>query len=397
MCIAGRLDGGDVHQSMPTGEVSGSPGNSTVAKTNATKPANSTPGKIDAPSEKTSGNTPENTELSEQTPKSDSNASNQPTKNTDASDSLACPARDAILGNQKRPLRVFVACLQASGCTLLPYLLAQQDKTLAILDLDMQIDLPSESFYSDAEASYPSVSTIVLRQSIKGIQSENPTQWLQHVRSTFKPDVVLLFVRDPIDMYLHLANHIGSKFANRIPNSKQAANCSFLDEDDQDESDGLLCGTPESKLKAINQLYLERKSLDINAVISYEDICQDREGLQETLSSVGVCIPKANLAEPKRSIVDVMRLSLQYFQNTTSLSWGPGNLRNTFHTLTGGRESEERAFRLCQSELSTNVRIKLLAYSIPPYSHLTLSDVEEIVDLNAPDLVSAYEADDMYD
>ncbi|GBG24656.1 Hypothetical Protein FCC1311_008742 [Hondaea fermentalgiana] len=301
-----------------------------------------------------------------------------------------CPARFAAVGDVKRPLRVFVACLQASGCTLLSYLLAQRDRTASILDVGVRQELPPASFYKFAEAGYPNIDTIVLKYPMRGSDAISPDAWIANVKDNFKPDVTLLFLRNPVDMYLHLINHVGTNFANAIPSDADLARCEALKGDD---SYGLTCGSPESKLRAINQVYRDQDSLGVSAIVRFEDICNDRLTLKETLEGAGICIDEADLRQPKWSVVDVMRFSLKYFPSGKSkggIFWGPGDLRNTFHNLAGDRETEERAYRLCKKELSTNVRIKLLAHSVAPFSGMSLSDVDDVVAKAAPDIVEAY-------
>ncbi|CAK9043769.1 Uncharacterized protein SCF082_LOCUS24957, partial [Durusdinium trenchii] len=312
-----------------------------------------------------------------------------------------CPQREVQMskgprkgGASQRPMRVFVACLQASGCTLLSYLLAQRDGTTSILDLGVRQDFPGNSFFERAEKSFPAVDTIVIKYPLRGIKAANPLEWMANVKKRFQPDVSILFSRDPVDMFHHLINHIGNRFANRIPPEAELSRCKAV-KGDSEPSYGLACGTPESKLRAINKLYVNRDKAGFTGTITFEEICSDRGALAAKLASMGVCIPEENLRQPKWSIVDVMRFSYKYFlserRSNGGVFWGPGDLENTFHDSKGIPVTERQAYRLCPLEKSNKIRAKLLSHSIPPYSDMTFAQVCEIVEQNAPDLFKHYE------
>jgi len=307
-----------------------------------------------------------------------------------------CPERAKRMGNKPgKPMRIFVACLQSSGCTLLSYLLAQRDRTTSILDLGVRQDVPGDEFYARATSAYPAVDTIVLKHPIRGVSAIPPEDWIHQVQAKFKPDVTILFIRNPVDMFLHIVNHIDSQFSNRIPSDEVLGKCEAVKS--QGDSHGLVCGTPESKLEAIERLYVEYSThnrLQLDEVITYEEICTDRALLHGKLKKLGICIAEDDLRQPKWSIVDIMRFSYKYFlsgrKRDGGVFWGPGNLQNTFHSEDGLKNAEEEAYRLCKLEKTNKVRTKLLSHSIQPYWGMTLTQIEELVKKHAPSIFKLY-------
>jgi len=308
--------------------------------------------------------------------------------------SVTCPKRAEIMKDKllERPMRVFVGCLQASGCTLLSYLLAQRDRTTSILDLGVRQEVPSSAkFYERAESAFPRVDTIILKHAMRGNKAMNPQTWLHNVENAFQPDVKILFLQDPIDTFLHLASHIAPDYDGKLPSSEELAKCGATGKDQP--SYGLTCGLPSEKLAALNELYVKREQLGLE-VITYETICQSRQLLHSALHETGICIPVENLRSPKWSIVDVMRFSFKYFLSNLRKKggtfWGVGNLRNTFTDKRGKNRAESYAYRMCRNVGTTKSRLKLLKRTVSPYKDWTLSQVIAHVYGSAPDIYEMY-------
>jgi hypothetical protein len=307
--------------------------------------------------------------------------------------SATCPARVRLMGNETRarPMRVFVTCLQSSGCTLLPFLMAQRLRTIAVLDLGVRQRVPAKGdFYHLAEEAFPSVDTIVVKHALRGKRAIKPAAYVDHAASLFGADLRILFVRDPVDNFLHLASHVSSKLeGDEWPAQGVLDSCEV---DGLKGSYGLLCGTPEDKLAALDELYANRDKLGL-ALVRYETVCTDRAKLVEDLAQRGFCVPQDRVQQPPLSVVDVMQFSFKHFQSgwkeQGGVFWGVGGLQNTFHDTFG--QNEERPYSLCERELdlATN-RKKLLTKAGSRYNQLSLRQVHDVVREAAPNLYSAY-------
>lgn len=264
-----------------------------------------------------------------------------------------CPKRAVLMDTKlnSKPLKIFITCLQASGCSLLAYLLGQRDGTTSLLDIGIRQDIPHDKrFFKRAIEAFPKVDTIVIKHPLRGDTSYNPVNYYNMVKKRYNPEIFLLFVRDPIDMFLHLTKHIsvdafGS--SSNIPSEKELSSCFSIG---NPQNYGLTCGSPESKLRALDTLFLQRKELNIK-LFTYESICIDRVLLAEDLNNLGMCVPYKHLISPKWTIIDVMRFSFKFFPSD-GIFWGPGNLQNTFHTKWGQPYSEDEAYKICSEEIN---------------------------------------------
>ena len=314
------------------------------------------------------------------------------------------PARTDLCGEnpftKKRPMRVFVACMQASGCTLLSYLLGQKNNTAVILDMGVRQNIPKRAYFAKANHAYPTVDMIVLKASVRSYASKDPLRWLQKVEEMFSPDYSILFMRHPVDALLHLATHIGGNFPGGLPEDAYA-NCNSRQS--TDFSYGLRCGTPVSKLKALNRLFAKREGR-FQSVVTYEDLCQHRELFVQALRDDGVCLTNDLVQRPQKSIMEMMQFSFRYFPSVhqnrdvppSAIFWGAGHLANTFHTVEGDAVSSDETYSQCVIDDVLARRKKLLKRAKEPYRSKSLEKIDKMVRNAAPDILKYYESVQRY-
>lgn len=314
------------------------------------------------------------------------------------------PERKELCGaspfTKKRPLRVFIACMQASGCTLLSYLLGQKNNTAVILDMGVRQNIPKRAYFAKANHAYPEVDTIVLKASVRSYASKDPLRWLERVREMFNPDYSLLFMRHPVDAFLHLATHVGGDFPGGLPDDSYS-NCNA--KASAEFSYGLRCGTPVSKLKALNRLFVKREGR-FNRVVTYEDLCLSRESFVKEMREDGVCLTESSVHRPQKSIMEIMQFAFRYFPSVhqnrdvppTAIFWGAGHLANTFHTIEGDPVPGDKAYRLCLIDQVKEKRNKLLQKTGSPYKEKSMKKIEKIVKNAAPDIWAFYESEQRF-
>lgn len=307
-----------------------------------------------------------------------------------------------------RPIRTFVFCAQASGCTLLTYLLAQQNDSVAILDVGVRQVLPSQSYFQPAHENYPETKQIIMKQSIRGKSKKHSIKnFMATATENFDPDYTILFLRHPVDTFLHLINHIGEGTMME-PRDADFEDCFIANF--AKYSYGLRCGTPVAKLKALNEAYVKRSKLPVSQVILYEDICRHdgRIEVVQKLRKDGICVTEQNFQSPHETIISVMKKTMTLFPSTRQASedsnetttdeklfWGAGDLQNTFHAAESWEEmTEEEIFSQCESLENTKPvderRRRLLRRAGMPYKRFSLETVIALVEKNAPDLIVFY-------
>jgi hypothetical protein len=269
--------------------------------------------------------------------------------------------------------------------------MAQRLHTTAVLDLGVRQRLPAKgAFYHLAEESFPSVDTIVVKHALRGKRSIEPITYVDHAAALYGADLRILFVRDPVDNFLHLATHVSSKLeGDDWPDRDVIDSCEV---DGLKGSYGLLCGTPEDKLAAIDELFVNRDKLGF-MLVKYETVCTDRAKLVEDLALRGFCVPQERVQQPQLSVVDVMQFSFKHFQSgwkgQGGVFWGVGGLQNSFHDAYG--QNERLPFSICERELdvATN-RKRLLKKAGSRYNQLSLRQIHDVVEKVAPNLYSKY-------
>uniref|UniRef100_A0A7S3V1Q4 Sulfotransferase domain-containing protein n=1 Tax=Aplanochytrium stocchinoi TaxID=215587 RepID=A0A7S3V1Q4_9STRA len=332
-------------------------------------------------------------EPAENTGNSNANAENE---NVDVADALkpfekpicSLDGKGKTEKEGNRVMRVFIAAAQASGSTLLAYLMGQNEDSAAVLDMGVRQNMPALSYFEKATRD-PKIKDIVVKASIRGI-SHTPKVWIKHIQQQYNPDYSILFLRNPIDTMLHLLTHIGVG-TKTVPSEAKFRSCDKSDF--QEFSYGLRCGTPAGKLKALNDLFKNAES-DFQRVITYEDLCLNRTLVVRHLNEDGYCIPLYSFNQPKYSIIDVMKKGFYYFPSShdpKGLFWGAGHLMNSFHhKKTGEVHSESHAFGECPGIPGEETREQMMKEVGSPYSDWTLQQIRDLAIESAPDIAKYY-------
>lgn len=301
----------------------------------------------------------------------------------------------------ERPLRIYILCSQASGCTLLSYLLSQNERSVSILDIGVRQQFPSQNYFKNAHFDFPDTQRIVVKQVLRGISNKSEfsiENLVLEVSEKFSQDFTILFLRNPIDLFLTLVNHIGKGTKNE-PKDLDFIDCNKKYFDNYDF--GLRCGTPLSKLRSLNLAFLKAKKLKINQIIQYETLClhKGRQEITEKLNKNGICSSESEWNRPKKSIVEILEKSLHFFPSSKEdgvkedkLFWGAGDLHNTFHESDSWLpKTEEEVWSLCpKKENLKEFREKLLKTAAQPYNSYTLEEITQLVTEAAPDLIKYY-------
>lgn len=171
-------------------------------------------------------------------------------------------------------MKILVYSIQNSGATFFTFLLSQDHNTLAILDL------------WNKEVAPLFVGDVIVKATVN-----MKIDLSDHVGS-FQPDRVILFLRNPVDIYLKLS---AKRYAN-------------------------MGGTPLEKLRKLNSVYLS-KNYDL--CLKYEDLCSV-DYLKHRLKEIDVDLPNRS-----RSLEDIKKYNFErsvWCRDNFNIKWGLGNI-----------------------------------------------------------------------
>jgi hypothetical protein len=204
------------------------------------------------------------------------------------------------------PKRVLVVCMQSSGCSLFMYLVGQVSRTVAIIDLFIDEEVPG---VAAADTHADEYDWYLLKATVRGTSSP-ATSDLKRMVDAFQPDHVVLYLRNPMDTYESLIKH--GPGSDRVP-----IGCG------QQGGYGWLCGPPKRKLRKLDDLVAahEQEAL-FDMVLFYDDMFQDQEAVVEAMQAVGFPLAPSHFRLGDKTPKEIMQFAKGHAGHTKNFFTG---------------------------------------------------------------------------
>ena len=203
-------------------------------------------------------------------------------------------------------MKIFIHGLPDSGSSLLAFLLAQRENSVAVLDC-----------YGLPASALQHTSDVILKTTTNEIYS------VEQEKAAFGPDYSILIQRNPFVNYQQLSKK------------------SYKDER----------GQIQEKFRIFEDTYKKRREL-FDSQIYYEELLMFPQKVIAALQSIGFQLSYYAMKRPPKEIEDFAKKSWPWAKKHWMKSWAPGDLdsgkvscKSLFHKIQ--QETRDKVIELC--------------------------------------------------